>query len=288
MLIGPTFLLYKLCLKEFSPLTIIFLRTAVGSLFLLPVFYFKKLSLPKEKSMWFHLFVMGILACALPFSLFSLGSVKLNTGISSIANASVPIFTLLFNYLFLKNEPISTSKVLGIFLGCVGVLSLFVPLITNNIVGDTLAMVGLVIGCISYAAGYNYGKKYVKNINPITCSFIQMIFSACVMLPLIFILENPLEQMNPSGNGKLLITLFALQTAVCFLLIYKVIELTGPTSLSMVYYLQPVIALMLGKLYLDEHITLIALFGCGLIFLGLLYVNEVFTVPSLKKKEDES
>ena len=119
---GASFLFMRVATPEFGPIALIAIRVGVAALVLLPLL--------RTAAAWQHLrhkagafLIVGVFASALPFCLFAYSTLHLSAGFDSILNATVPLWTGVIAFLWLKN-PMSKVQVLGLLVGLVGVVTL--------------------------------------------------------------------------------------------------------------------------------------------------------------------
>ena len=125
--------------------------------------------------------------------------------------------------------------------------------------------------------GLCYSRRYVKGINPITSSTIQLSFATLVLFIFSVIFEHPGQIVNvPTMPLISLIFLAVFGTAIAFLLLYKILELTSASYVAMVNYIVPVIGVILGVVVLNESLSLSSLVGCVVIIFGVMIANGVF------------
>jgi drug/metabolite transporter (DMT)-like permease len=217
-------------------------------------------------SSWREAIVLGALNAALPFWLVAWGEKHIDSGVAAIAQATVPIFSLLIGLRFLPHERIGPMRIAGVFVGLVGVgvVAGVAP------AGDKWAVVGtlaVVLASVFYASAGIYGQLRIKGVSGPVLATGSMLVGGLMLLPLA-IAEPPTEM--PTAGAIVSLLLLALGgTALAQLILFRVIGLFGARRLSLVTYLMPGFALVYGALILDESVTAAALAGLALILLGV-------------------
>ena len=117
---GGGYVLAGIALKDLAPLSVVCVRVAIGALTLLPVVWLYRDPLPKGLKGWSPFFVMGMLNNVIPFSLLILGQSQTSAALTSIVNATTPLFTVLLTASF-GEERLTASKIAGVLLGLAGV-----------------------------------------------------------------------------------------------------------------------------------------------------------------------
>ena len=188
-----------------------------------------------------------------------------------------PILTLILSYLLLKDEEITSVKILGITLGFLGLI-LLIGLNNSEIVDlNSMFMYGqiaVLLGTSSYALATVLTKK-ISHIPP-TDRTIGSLLSASLIGFITAILFEPFPDLA-SLDIKTILLLFllgAVSTGVATFVWFKIVDLEGPIFMSMVNYLIPVWALVLGIYLLDESINFAIIIGLAFIFSGIWLIQR--------------
>ena len=216
---------------------------------------------------WRESLVLGLLNAALPFWLVAWGEKHIDSGTAGIAQATVPIFSLLIGLRFLPHERIGPARIFGVGLGLVGVALLAgsAPGGGGAAVVGTLAVV---LASVFYASAGIYGQLHLRGTTsgPVLAAG-SMLVAGVILLPAA--LAQPPTSMPTTGAIASLLLLSLLGTVLGQLMLFRVIALFGARRFSLVTYLMPGIALVYGALILDEQITAAALIGLTLILFGV-------------------
>lgn len=252
----------------FSPASLMFLRTAIAAVALLAYLVATtglRGALADLRATWREALVLGALNAAIPFWLVAWGQTRIDSGVAAIAQATVPICSLLIGFRFLPHERVGPLRLAGVGLGLVGVAVLAggSPDPTAGTVVGTLAVVA---ASVCYASAGIYGQLRISGRPGPLLATASMI-GACLYLLGPALLEPPTEP-TPAAVGSL-VALALLGTALAQLLLFRIIRLYGARRLSLVTYLMPGFALVYGALLLDETITVAALAGLTLILAGV-------------------
>jgi drug/metabolite transporter (DMT)-like permease len=121
---GGSFFFTKIAVAEIPPLTIVFLRLALGAMVLNIILRSLKLSLPRDPKIWTAFLVMGLMNNMLPFTLLVWGQTHIASGLASILNATVPLFSIVIAHLFVRDEKASRLRIFGVALGFIGIVSM--------------------------------------------------------------------------------------------------------------------------------------------------------------------
>ncbi len=281
---GGSFLFGRILMIEWPPFTVVFLRVFLAAVSLWIFLLFTSRKFPKNSELIKAILVMGILNNAIPFSLILIGQREIGSGLASVVNAMTPIWTLIVANIFTTDEKFSKNKVMGIAFGFIGVAVLIGTDLVQGLSASAWAQ-GAVLGAtISYGFASVWGKRF-KGHDPILISTGQLTASSLVMLPLIFILEDPFNL--PAPSLEMIISLFGLAvlcTAFAYVLYFKILSSAGATNVSLVTFLVPISAIILGILWLGETLTLSNVIGMILIIIGLALVDgRVLNMTGLRR-----
>ncbi len=263
---GASFLFMRLGTLEFGPLTTAGLRVAIASLALLPVMLSRGLW-PQLRQHWKPVMICGLINSAIPFALFSFALLSISTGLSSILNATVPLFGALVAWLWLGDKP-GTSRTVGLVIGFIGVALLasgkasFKPDASGAV--TAWGILACLLATISYAVAASFTRRYLSGLNSLMVATGSQI-GAALGLALPTLLMWPVQAPSLKAWGALL-ALGILCTAVAYVLFFRLIEQLGPARAITVTFTIPVFAVFYGVTLLGETVTTWMLF-CGVIVL---------------------
>lgn len=265
---GASFFFMRIGVLEFGPFPTAAVRVVIASLFLLPLVWMRGL-MPQLKQHWRRTFFVGILNSGIPFACFAFALLSITTGLSSILNATVPMFGALVAWVWLKDKP-NASRLLGLALGFLGIAMLagdkasFKPEVSHE--ASALAVLACLLACICYAIAASYTKRYLVGIPPlVTAAGSQVGATLGMALPAAWLW--PARMPGAAAWGALAVT-GVVSTAVAYILFFRLIENAGPQRALSVTFLVPVFAVLYGVLLLGEHVTLWMLICAGVIVLG--------------------
>lgn len=270
---GGSFLFGRIAVLEISPLITVFFRVflAAIALWIFILFTNKKIAAPK--SFITSIFVMALLNNVIPFSFILYGQKEIGSGLASIINAMTPIWTVLIANKFTQDEKLSSKKLIGIAFGFLGVFVLMGGDILKGLNASALAQASVLIATLSYGFAGVYGKKF-KSVNPILVATGQLTASS-IMMAIILIFAGEIHNLIwPSQLAIWSVIGLAIPcTAIAYLLFFSILARAGATNVSLVTFLVPVSAIVLGIVFLDESLTLLHLAGMSAITIGLIILD---------------
>lgn len=266
-----TFFFAAITVVEIPPLTIAFLRVSGAALVLLLALYLMGILMPREGSVWAAFFGMGLFNNAIPFSLIFWAQTELTSGVASILNATMPVFTVIAAHLLTKDEKMTKMRFLGVVLGFLGII----VMIGSPISGSIWAHLAILAAGISYALASIFGKRFAQmGVKPMATATGQVICSAIILLPFALILERPWTNASPSFHViQAMIAMISLSTAFAYFLYFRILSTAGATNVALVTLLIPPFAVLLGILFLNETLTLQQITGMFIITAGLVSID---------------
>ena len=266
-----TFFFAAIAVVEIPPLTIAFLRVSGAALVLLLALYLMGILMPREGSVWAAFFGMGLFNNAIPFSLIFWAQTELTSGVASILNATMPVFTVIAAHLLTKDEKMTKMRFLGVVLGFLGII----VMIGSPISGSIWAHLAILAAGISYALASIFGKRFAQmGVKPMATATGQLICSAIILLPFALILERPWTNASPSFHViQAMIAMISLSTAFAYFLYFRILSTAGATNVALVTLLIPPFAVLLGILFLNETLTLQQITGMFIITAGLVSID---------------
>lgn len=287
---GGSFFFVEVVIDDLPPLTIVFVRVALGALALWLYALITGLSIPRIPGVWVAFFVMGAINNVIPFTCIVWGQTHIASGLAAILNATTPLFTVVVAGILLADEKITGVKLTGVITGFVGVILMIGPGSLQGLSDNLLAQLAILGAAISYAFASVYGRRFKRlGIDPVVTAAGQVSASTLLMLPLVLLLEPAASWSLPPAQGvAALIALGLLSTALAYILYFRILASAGATNLMLVTFLVPVSAILLGSLVLGEtlqgiHFVGMTLIGGGLVFIdGRLVKSWAFRGTSIK------
>ena len=269
---GGTFLVIELALQGITPFWLAACRIGFGAFLTLVVWQIRGGALFAERlraSEKVNLVTVAAMSSALPFMLISWGQQYVTAGFTGVSMASVALIVLPLAHFLVPGERITLRRALGFVIGFIGVVVLIGGQAFES-TGVTLELPGR-IACISAASCYAISSVLMRRlpaVDPVGLSAVLLLFGATLVIPLAFIVEGPPPSVDPR-TFWILAFLGLIPTAAANLLRVTVVRTAGPVFLSLVNYMVPVWAVLLGALLLGEPLPGSLLAALSLILIGV-------------------
>ena len=276
---GASFLFMRLGAAEFGPVALAVLRVGLAALVLLPLLWQRR-QLTALHGHWADIAMVGVVNSALPFVLFAVAALALSAGLSSIFNASAPLWAAFIAWAWL-GERLTRARVVGLVLGFAGVLWLAWDKASvkpgEHGVSTGLAVAACLAATLCYGFGANYTKRRLGGVAPLAVATGSQLAAALVLaLPAWWLWPAT----APSAIAWASVIGLALPcTALAYLLYFRLIAHVGAAQAITVTFLIPVFGLLWGALFLGESLTPAMLLGCVVILLGSALTVGVLRGP---------
>ena len=259
---GIPYLLIKVAVSDLNPVTLVFFRTVIGALILLPIAAARG-SLAPLLPYWRWIVAYTVIEVALPWMLLAHGEVRLSSSLTGLLIAATPFVSVVVGRMTRTDERFGARRLVGLAIGFLGVAAL----VGLNVSGGDLVAageVGLVAVC--YAVGPTIVARRLSNAPGIGVVAVSLVLPAIVYAPLAL---THLPNAIPPPQVLLSVALLGVVcTALAFLLFFALIAEIGPVRSTVITYINPAVAVALGVALLGEPLTLGAGVGFALILIG--------------------
>jgi drug/metabolite transporter (DMT)-like permease len=274
---GSSFVWIKIGLRGFTPMQVAFLRVLLAAVVLLLICRFSGLRMPREPIIWGHFAVAATVGNVVPFSLFGVGEISIDSGLAGVLNATTPLWTLTVALLARTERTISAARVVGLLLGFAGAVVIFAPWRSDGGVSGAAA-------CLAASALYGvlfvYAARHLagRGLAPTVLSAGQLT-AATVLSALALPIGWHTPELRTDAMGSVVV-LGVLGTGIAYILNYRSVTDDGPTVASTVTYLIPVVAVLFGAVALGESLSLRVLAGMVIVLAGVGLVRRA--LPSAR------
>lgn len=265
---GCSFIFIKLGLEFLTPVGVAFGRTFLGALALLTISLIKGIALPKDRKIWMHLWVVSMLLNVVPGVLFGIAETKVTSILAGIINAVTPLMTLLVMMTLFREEKPKKFQVIGLFIGFAGVLTVLGAwrgLGANPI----QAILALLAAVTCYGFSFPYSRKFVlpHKLKSEALATTQVCLAAITLLPF-FLLDGVVKYEYHLGPVMAMLALGILGTGYAYIWNFHILSAAGSAIASSVTYVTPVVAVIVGVLFLSEPVTWNEPIGGAVVLLG--------------------
>ena len=260
---GSSFLFMREGAHEFGPLATAWVRITLAALMLTPVLIWQRQVVVLTQH-WRPAVLAGLLNSGVPFACYAYALMHINTGLTSILNATTPLFGALIAWWWL-GDTLNRTRTLGLALGFGGVVLLASDVsggISFKPDGSGWAVAACLLATFCYGLAGSFTKRYLHNV-PALVTTTGSLWGASIALAIPALLNWPTLAPSWHAWGALGVA-GLLCTALAYVLYFRLMARTGPARAMTVTYLIPVFANLFGVVFLDEVVTH-WMMGCALI-----------------------
>ncbi len=262
---GVPYLFIKIALDGgASPLLVAWGRVAIGAALLLPIAW-KLGYLDGLRSKTKPLVAFSIAECGLPWWLIPLGEQQVSSSLAAILIASLPLVTALLAFRLDQTERVRGLRLAGLFVGLAGVV-LLLGIDVGGRGSEILGALAILAATFCYALGLFIVKRHFSDVNPIGAVAVALAISTVMLAPA-GIGSIPGAELTSGAIGSIAV-LGAVCSALALILFFGLIADVGATRASVITYVNPAIAVLLGVALLDESLGPAAVAGMLLILAG--------------------
>lgn len=277
---GASFLFIKVQLDAgLEPLGVASLRTLLGAAALAPFAVAAARAARPTPRQAALLAALGLTNFALPWTLVAVAEHHISSGMASIANATAPLWAAVLAVAFLRDEPLTLQKSLGLALGFTGIVLLAGPASVAHLSGEALGVSLMLLSTLSYSSSAIVIRRTLGGLPPALVAFGQVAAAAAVLAPLA--LGTGAFAGAGWGPGVLgaAAALGVLGSGAAVVLYMGLIQQIGAVRSTLVTYLIPPWGVLLGWALLGEPLGWNLLAGLAVVLAGVLLVQGVIRLP---------
>ena len=261
---GASFMFIKVAVREFDPLTLVWLRVLLAAVVLVPValVVVGRTGVAQARASAGRLTALGLMNSALPFALISWAETRIDSGLTAMLQAAAPLFTVMIATR-IGDERVTGSRLVGFLVGFVGV-SLLVGSHTR---GGLVPALAVILAALSYSAAGIFASRQLRDTEPLVVAAGSMIGAAILTAP--FGLATLPGSVPGWKETASVAVLGVVGTGIAYVLYFVMLREAGASRSILVTYLVPPVALAYGVLLLGEPLQVAAVAGLALILGGV-------------------
>lgn len=275
---GIPYFFIKIAVRELDPTIVVFARVCIAAIVLVPVAIQRK-ALQQLRGRWLAVALLSFVQITVPFLLISFGEQHIASSLASLLIASEPLLVALFALRFDPGEQVRGLRLLGLFVGLIGV----VVLLGFDVSGDAQKWLGAImvlVATASYASGALFVRRPSIAVLPrLGVVAIECTVATVVLLPLA-VTRLPAKAPDMAVITSLIV-LGLVCTALAMLTYFALLAEVGASRGIVFTYINPAISVLLGVMLLSESLSVAIMAGFLLIILGS-WLSTGGTLPPLR------
>ena len=276
---GIPYLFIKVAVEHLTPASLVFLRTTVAALLLMPIAAWRG-ELRPLLPYWRPLLVYTAVELAIPWLFLARAEQRLSSSLTGLLLAAIPLVGALLGW-FTKIDRLDWRRTLGLAIGIAGVAALVGLDLGRD---DTVAVLQMAIVAVGYAVGPWVLARYLGGAPALGVVAASLAITTVVYIPPA-VVELP-RAWPPAEAVIAVLVLAVVCTAVAFLVFFRLIDEVGPVRATVITYLNPAVAIALGVIFLGEPFTVGLVVGFVLVLLGSALATRRTQVSPIHDREE--
>lgn len=227
---------------------------------------------------WWRMLVLGGLNIGVFQALLFVAAYRLPGGVAATAGAIQPVLVILFSWLILHEKPVRGAVPIAL-LGFFGI-ALLVLEPTAQL--DTVGILAALTGAVSMGLGTVLVKRWQRPVSLLVFTAWQLVVGGALLLPIALITEGAFSELTTT-NLQGLIYLGTIGTGLAYLLWFRGIDKLSASAVSYLGLLSPVMATLLGFIWLHQSLTPVQLCGVAIIFVSILLGQKMTALSPVKR-----
>jgi len=279
---GTTWIFIKIGLEDLPPIRFAAVRFILAAIILAFVIKLQKIPMPSTAKQWKLILLTGILQFSINYSTVFWSEQYISSGLAAVLQAMITVFGLLLAWIFLPDERITKLKIFAVFLGIIGVAVIFLEQLQVKNLLAFAACVAIVVGSYAAAQASILVKAKAGALHPASLLFCQMICGLPIIIIYSLIQEgNPLDSNWTWRTIICVLYLTIAGTIAAFWLYYWLLSRIESTKAMMISLVTPLIAVVIGAIFLGETLPAQTFFG------GILILASIGLIVFRKKNKRE-
>jgi drug/metabolite transporter (DMT)-like permease len=270
---GIPYLLIKVAVEDLSPSMLVLARTSIAAVILLPIALFRRELRPLVPH-WLPLLAFAAIEIALPWVLLGAAETKISSSLTALLIATVPLVATLIALTTGDRERPEAQTLVGLLVGMAGVAAI----VGVSVEGGVVPIVQVILVAICYAVGPVILQRWLAALPALGVIAASLAVTAVAYVPIV-LLGSAGEAPSAKAVGAVLGLAIAC-TALAFLLFFALIAEVGPVRATVITYVNPAVAALLGVAILDEHFTV----AMGIGFVLVLAGSVLATQPGIARR----
>lgn len=270
---GSTWIAIRFGLESLTPVFSAGVRFSLASVFIFILMKIKDISLQRDRESIRLYLLMGFFSFVIPFGLVYWAEQFVPSGMAAVLFAVYPFWVVIFSFIRIPGDTIGIYKVIGTVLGFSGIVVIFSDSFTGDLSDYLLGMFAIVLSGTMQAWIAVSIKKFGHHLHPLSMNFIPMVIAGISMI-LIGVLTEDMSYLKWDEHAYLSILYLAFfGSVITFTSFYWLLKRMNIVILSLLTFITPIVALILGYFVLDEQLSLKHFLGTVLVLTGVLGAN---------------
>lgn len=273
---GTTYLGIRVAVQSVPPILMTGVRYTIGGIVLLTVLKLRGHSIPTDRRTLANVSVVALLLIAGGNLLLVVAEQWVPSGMAALLVAAGPFWAALIEASRRNGERIRPMSLAGMLIGFGGVALLLLPSTGGHAIDRHLILGAILIqfGAIAWQGGSIYSKVKLTTVSPLMSAALEAIIGG-IVLDVAGVLAGEVSRLHPTPVSLVAWVYLTIAGTIIGYSAYTVAVSKIPiTTMSLYTYVNPVIAVLLGWLILDERLTPLSIVGMAVILIGMTLVQS--------------
>jgi drug/metabolite transporter (DMT)-like permease len=271
LIFGSTWVVMKIGLQAMPPFAAAVARSILTFVVFFVAFRLWRFRFPPIKNIRRDFFLAGLMLYGVSFALLYWGQERIDSSMSAILYATMPLFTGIFAHFMVPTERLTLRVIFGLLIGFAGTILLFAGRL--SLTGTISGMLAMVLSSCCCAWATVKTKRDLHEIDPSALAILMLPAGLIVLLPCLAIFETPVRFWIDAKGAGSVIYLAVFGGGIAFIIWFYLLKRLSAVAASMMTLLEPLVATFLGYLILSESFDKFFFLGGMLILAGVLTVT---------------
>jgi drug/metabolite transporter (DMT)-like permease len=278
LLWGMPYALTKIALTTIPPVTLVAGRVSLAAVALWLFVLFRRRPMPQWRGFVPAIFIQGLIACVIPYTLIAFGQQSVESALAAILNSATPLFVCLVSVVWVRQERFTVARWFGVTVGLGGVVLIAGASALFGLGRTMPGQFAIIAATFSSALSAIYGRRFADIAPEITAAG-TLTSAALVLVPLCLLLETPLSAAPSAASLVALTVNGVIATALGFVLYFRLIQTLGSMGVASVGYLKPGFGVLIACTLMGEMVTWTMAGGLIAILIGVVTLNQRTSTP---------
>jgi len=270
---GSTWIAIRFGLESLTPMFSAGVRFSLASVIIFGIMKMKSIRLQTDSLSIRLYLLMGFFSFVIPFGLVYWAEQFVPSGLAAVLFAVYPFWVVIFSFVRMPSESIGFYKVFGTILGFGGILIIFSDSFVGDLTEYIIGMLAVVLSGIMQAWIAVSIKKFGNHLHPLSMNFVPMVIAGISMILIGFAAED-LSTIKFDETAILSILYLAIfGSVITFTTFYWLIKHINLVILSLLAFITPIVALILGYFIYGESLSIKLFIGAALVLTGVFWAN---------------
>jgi drug/metabolite transporter (DMT)-like permease len=273
---GASYLFIRVAITHgLQPLPLVAMRLVIGAAVVWTVTLARRERLRTSRRQAILLPLVATVNIALPFFLVAWGERTVSSGLASVLNSTIPIFSVILAGVLLRDEPVTLRRSVGVAAGFSGVLVLFSGDLSGGHASHLAGQASIVTASLCYAVGAVLTRRLFRDLPALTIAAFSVTTAAVETVILSAIFQTPNFASIDFQGWISVLWLGVMGVGLAYLMAFSILAAWGAARYTLIAYALPVVGLTLGAIFLQEKLDLRIVVGSALVLAGIVLASFV-------------